>query len=343
MNARSDKIKVLIVDDSPMFRKLINQALSTDPGIEVIGMAADPSDARSCIMEQRPDVITCDVEMPVMDGIAFVRWLIPQLFIPVVMVSSVSDKVFDAMEAGAVDFVVKPNQLKRGIGESFESDLIRKVKAASNASATLKPIESAERVTAKKNIQMHAEAVIAIGASTGGTEAIFQVLKHLPSSVPGIVVVQHIPPVFSKMFAERLNNQTALKVKEAVTGDRVEPGVALVAPGDRHMRIRNRAGLYTVECFLGEKVNGHCPSVDVLFDSVAKEIGENAVGILLTGMGSDGAKGLLNMRKHGGKTIGQDRATSVVYGMPAAAYNIGGVEVQAPIQDIPKELLNIFR
>lgn len=185
--------------------------------------------------------------------------------------------------------------------------------------------------------------IIAIGASTGGTEAIYNILRLLPPLVPGIVIVQHIPPVFSKMFAERLNNQTSLKVKEAVNGDYVEVGKVLIAPGDRHMRIKKVGKRYQVECFQGDKVNGHCPSVDVLFESVAKEAGSNAVGIILTGMGYDGAKGLLSMRRKGSRTIGQDQASSVVYGMPKAAFDIGAVEIQASLEDIPHVLSQLLR
>jgi len=342
MTGAQRRIKVLIIDDSPMFRRVIEQAIYADPGIEVIATAQDPAEARLRIMEQKPDVITCDVEMPVLDGISFVRWLLPQLFVPVVMVSSVSDKVFDAMAAGAVDFVVKPNQLPKDATDSFGADLIRKIKAAACASATLRPIEEAAPAVQKRNLRIPAEAVIAIGASTGGTEAVFSVLKHLPASTPGIAIVQHIPPEFSRMFAVRLDSQTALSVKEAVTGDRLVPGTVLVAPGDRHMRLRKRGGVYSVECFSGEKVNGHCPSVDVLFNSVAAEAGSNAVGVILTGMGTDGAKGLLNIRRSGGHTIGQDQASSIVYGMPQAAYNAGAVEVQASLQSIPREILRVF-
>lgn len=185
--------------------------------------------------------------------------------------------------------------------------------------------------------------IIAIGASTGGTEAIYNILRLLPPDVPGIVVVQHIPPVFSRMFAERLNNQTPLKVKEAVSGDYVDTGRVLIAPGDQHMRIKKVGKRYQVECFHGDKVNGHCPSVDVLFESVASEAGRNAVGILLTGMGYDGAKGLLTIRRKGGRTIGQDKASSVVYGMPRVAFDIGAVEIQKALEDIPHALSQLFR
>jgi two-component system chemotaxis response regulator CheB len=184
--------------------------------------------------------------------------------------------------------------------------------------------------------------IIAIGASTGGTEAIYSILSSLPPTVPGIVVVQHIPPVFSRMYAERLDSQTSLKVKEAENGDYADPGSVLIAPGDRHMKIRKIGNRYQVECFSGDKVNGHCPSVDVLFESVAKEAGGCAVGIILTGMGYDGAKGMLAMRRKGCRTIGQDEGSSIVYGMPKVAFDIGAVEIQAALRDIPKMLFDML-
>ncbi|MBE5966453.1 MAG: chemotaxis protein CheB [Lachnospiraceae bacterium] len=192
------------------------------------------------------------------------------------------------------------------------------------------------------NIIREEGSIIAIGASTGGTEAIYSILRSLPPTVPGIVIVQHIPPVFSRMFAERLNGQTSLQVKEAKTGDYADPGRVLIAPGDQHMRIKKVGKRYQVECFPGDKVNGHCPSVDVLFESAAKEAGKSAIGIILTGMGYDGAKGLLMMRRKGGRTIGQDEASSIVYGMPKAAFDIGAVGIQVALTNIPKVLSELL-
>jgi two-component system chemotaxis response regulator CheB len=188
----------------------------------------------------------------------------------------------------------------------------------------------------------HKGNIIAIGASTGGTEAIYTILSALPPTIPGIVIVQHIPPVFSRMYAERLDAQTSLRVKEAETGDTVEPGKVLIAPGDRHMKVRKIGNRYQAECFFGDKVNGHCPSVDILFESVAEAAGAYAIGILLTGMGKDGANGLMSMRRRGGRTIGQDEATSVVYGMPKAAFEIGAVEIQAALENIPGILTKLL-
>jgi two-component system chemotaxis response regulator CheB len=225
--------------------------------------------------------------------------------------------------------------------EFFIEDLIHKIKIASKAtiSANSSRMSNDEvQKTLSANINVSANKVIAIGASTGGTEAIYQVIKALPPTIPGIVITQHIPPVFSKMFADRLNNTTALSVKEAQTGDYIKPGCVLVAPGDLHMKIVRAGNNFRVECFRGEKVNGHCPSVDILFDSVAKEAGSQGIGIILTGMGYDGAKGLLAMKRKGARTIGQDKDTSVVYGMPRIAYELGAVEKQAALGNIPKLL-----
>lgn len=332
------KIRVLVVDDSRVSRELISRGISSDPQIEVAAVAGDPFEARDKIIETRPDVITCDVEMPKMNGIEFVRRLLPQYFVPVIMVSSVSKAVFEAMEAGAVDFVVKPDQTPKGT-ETLIRDLIAKIKTASTVKA---PQRRPERASITGNMTQDASCLIAIGASTGGTEAIYSILSSLPPTIPGIVIVQHIPPVFSRMFAERLDNQTALHVKEAETGDYVDPGKVLIAPGDKHMRIKKVGKRYQVECFQGEKVNGHCPSVDVLFESVAKAAGACAVGVLLTGMGYDGAKGLLAMRRQGARTIGQDEASSVVYGMPKVAYDLGAVETQTALGQIPQVLSKLL-
>jgi len=336
------KIRVLIVDDSPFFRQTIATAISSDPLIEIVAVASNPSEARDRIVETNPDVITCDVEMPVMNGIEFLRWLLPQHFVPVIMVSSVSDKVFDAMNAGAVDFVVKPDQHSFQNPETFGSDLIRKIKTASTVKlGSLKAQHTAGSIP-QGQVKDSSDRIIVIGASTGGTEAIFNILKVLPNTVPGIAIVQHIPPIFSKMFAERLNDQTALTVKEAETGLWPGRGNVVIAPGDMHMKIKKVGGIFQIECFRGEKINGHCPSVDVLFESAARDAGNRVIGILLTGMGYDGAKGLLNIRRKGGRTIGQDETSSIVYGMPKVAQGIGAVEIQASLIDIPKILMNLL-
>ncbi|MDX9871223.1 MAG: chemotaxis response regulator protein-glutamate methylesterase [Clostridia bacterium] len=334
------KIRVLVVDDSPVSREMIARGIPADPLIEVAATAKDPFEARDKILEVHPDVITCDVEMPQMNGVEFIRQLLPQYYIPVIVVSAVSDAVFTALEAGAVDFVVKPGTHAPQDMDRFIQDLTQKIKAASRAKA---PLFKPERAPGgKAGNSGRGSDLIAIGASTGGTEAIYSILHALTPEVPGIVIVQHIPPLFSRMFAERLDAQTPLRVKEARSGDYVEPGKALIAPGDRHVKIKKIGGRYQVECFEGNKVNGHCPSVDVLFESVAQETGSRAIGIILTGMGYDGAKGLLSMRRKGCRTIGQDEASAVVYGMPKVAYDIGAVEIQTSIENIPRKIFELL-
>lgn len=335
------KIRVLIVDDSILFREVLMRGLSSDPEIEVVATAGDPYDARDKIISAKPDVMTCDVEMPKMSGIEFIKKLMPQYPLPIIVVSSTSGTVFDAMNAGAIDFVGKPDLSSVHNVENFINDLIMKIKIASNAK-----VHDVSMDIPTKNIVGNEIAgrgkIIAIGASTGGTEAIFSVLKNLPVDIPGIVIVQHIPPNFSRMFAERLNVQTKLNVKEAKTGDYLERGQVLIAPGDKHMIIRRVGDRYKVECFEGEKVNGHCPSVDVLFESVAKEAGKNAIGVILTGMGYDGAKGLMVMRKNGARTLGQDEKTCVVYGMPKVAFNIGAVERQTALDNMAYSIYSML-
>ncbi len=334
------RIKVLVVDDSLVFREILLRGISSDPNIEVVATANDPFDARDKIIKYAPDVMTCDVEMPLMNGIEFIRRLMPQYPLPVIVVSTMNNSVFDALNAGAVDFVGKPDVKSLKDVENFINEMIAKVKAASKAKVLNVRKESLYRI--RCNIDNGTNRIIAIGASTGGTEAIYNVLKSLPENVPGIVIVQHIPSGFSRMFADRLNNSTKLRVKEAQTGDYVKKGHVLIAPGDKHMRIRKSADSYRVECFEGEKVNGHRPSVDILFESVAKEAGKNAIGLILTGMGYDGAKGLLSMKRKGARTIGQDEKSSVVYGMPKVAYDIGAVEKQVSLDRIPQLLYSML-
>ncbi len=335
------KIRVLIVDDSLVFREVISRGISTDPTIEVVAKAIDPFDARDKILDYNPDVMTCDIEMPKMNGIEFIRRLIPQYPLPVVVVSSVSEAVFEAMKAGAVDFITKPDVQSAKEVEAFINELIVKIKIASKAKVSNTREASSTKVVGHEGI-LGEDKIIAIGASTGGTEAIFSIIKALSPQIPGILVAQHIPPIFSKMFADRLNDTTQLKAKEAQTGDYVDQGSVLIAPGGQHMRLKKVGERFKVECFEGEKVNGHCPSVDVLFESVAKEAGNRAIGIILTGMGYDGAKGLLSMRRKGARTIGQDERSSVVYGMPKVAFEIGAVEKQTSLENIPKVIFSVL-
>lgn len=330
-------IRVLIVEDSIVFRELLVQNLKRDPAIEVVGTAKDPFEARDAILACKPDVMTLDVELPRMSGIEFLRKLMPQYPLPVVVISSLSDKVFDALNAGAVDFVAKPAVSSRTQLEDFiRNELLVKIKIASTAK--ISNIKKTVMAQEQQHLNVKGQdLVVAIGASTGGTEAIFDVVKNYGTDIPGIVVVQHMPPGFTKMYAKRLNDQCRIRAKEAETGDKVLPGTLLLAPGgDRHMHLVKVNGVYQVEVKGGPRVNGHCPSVDVLFESVAKVAGPKAVGIILTGMGGDGAKGLLQMRKAGARTIGQDESTCVVYGMPKVAYDLGAVEHQEKLSDIAR-------
>lgn len=337
------KIRVLVVEDSLMFRDLLVKNLNADPGIEVVATANDPFEARDAIIEYKPDVMTLDIELPRMNGIEFLKKLMPQYPIPVVMISSLSDKVFDAMSAGAVDFVAKPmNATKEQLETFMRHDLAVKVKIASIAklgSFKKAPLEMPGQ-TLGQNV---GDKIIAIGASTGGTEAIENVIREFRSDIPGVVVVQHMPPGFTQMYAKRLNEQCNVMVKEAKTGDIVTRGQVLIAPGgEAHMQVVKINGNYQVVIRKAPRVNGHCPSVDVLFQSVAKAAGKNAVGIILTGMGADGAKGLLAMRDAGARTIGQDESTCVVYGMPKVAYDIRAVEYQEKLPDIAKRTYMIL-
>lgn len=330
------EIRVLVVDDSLFMREFIASELSKDTGIVVVGKASDPYEARDKIIELSPDVMTLDIQMPKMNGIEFLKRLMPQYPLPVVVVSSVDGAVFDAMNAGAVDFITKSNLRDERDKQRFVSEMVLKIKIASIAKVgKYKHIEEHKTGTTRAAGRIEGEAVIAIGASTGGTEAIYSILKELGNDLPGIVIVQHMPPVFTKLYADRLNNSCSMEVSESKNGDDVKPGSVLIAQGGQHMQLLRRAGGLYVECREGEKVSGHCPSVDVLFDSVAKIKGINSLGIILTGMGSDGAKGLLAMKKSGACTIGQDKQSSIVYGMPEVAYSIGAVDFQMPLSEIP--------
>lgn len=337
------KIKVLIVEDSLLFQRLLADNLSKDPMIEVIAVAKDPYEARDQIIKQKPDVMTLDLEMPRMGGLEFLRKLMPQVPIPTVVITSLSDKVFDAIRAGAVDFVAKPSGKDRSQIESFiQHELATKVKIASTVKVDkLKKAKPEYRHT-RSLAPGSNNKVIAIGASTGGTEAIFDVISKFELDIPGVVVVQHMPPGFTDMYAKRLNNQCKVVVKEAEDGDKVVPGQVLIAPGDKHMRLKKVAGSYMVECKTGEKVSGHCPSVDVLFQSVAETAGKDAIGVILTGMGRDGAAGMLQMKEAGALTVGQDQASCVVYGMPKEAFNCGAVMYQENLDNIADRVYRLL-
>ena len=332
------KIKVLVVEDSMFFRELLVKNLNTDPALEVVASARDPFEARDMIVQYKPDVMTLDIEMPKMSGIEFLRKLMPQYPMPVVMISSLSDKVFDALNAGAVDFVAKPALTDRKKLEEFiGKELPAKIKVA--AAANLGNIKRSTVPTLAEQLTSdNKDFVLAIGASTGGTEAITAILKEFGPDIPGTVIVQHMPAGFTGMYASRLNDQCRVVVKEAKHGDKLMPGQVLIAPGgDCQMKVIKVRGCYQVDIQPGPKVSGHCPSVDVLFESVAQSAKNKALGIILTGMGGDGAKGLLEMRKAGARTIGQDESTCVVYGMPKVAFDIGAVEYQEKLSDIAKK------
>ncbi len=344
-------VRVLIIDDSALVRQILSQGLATDPAIEVVGAAQDPYVARDLIVKTQPTVLTLDVEMPRMDGIEFLRRLMPQYPLPVVMVSSLTDRgaqiTLDALEAGAIDFVTKPTSNVASRLNNMIRELCEKVKMAAQVDVSYRkgqaiaaPRKSSTFVS--RSLAKSTHKVVAIGASTGGTEALRKVATQFPSSMPGVVVVQHMPAGFTKMFAQRLNDESPMEVKEAETGDQVSPGKILIAPGERQMKVIRSGGIYRVECEPGEKVCGHCPSVEVLFQSVAKDVGANAIGVMLTGMGSDGADGMLLMRQQGARTLAQDEKTSVVFGMPKVAFERGGAERLVPIDKIPSAIFELL-
>lgn len=343
-------IRVLIVDDSATAREVLSNALKKDREIEIIGTAPDAYVARDKIVSLKPDVICLDVEMPRMDGITFLKKIMKYMPVPVLMVSSLTQKgasvTFDALEAGAIDYVAKPHQnIYDGI-DDIEKELIAKVKmvASSNLKARIsKRISSSElNIEKKYSLANTTNKIIAIGASTGGTVALTELIQGLPRDIPGIVIVQHMPAGFTESFAKRLNEISKVEVSEAKDGDVISKGKVLIAPGDYHMVIRREGGQYRVKLGTGDKVSGHRPSVDVLFNSVSKYAASNAIGVLLTGMGSDGAKGLLQMRNSGAHTIGQDEKSCVVYGMPKVANDIGAVEVQVSLEKINEKIISLL-
>lgn len=345
------KIRVLIVDDSALVRNILSQGLALDPAIEVVGTASDPYIARDRILELEPDVLTLDVEMPRMDGVAFLRKLMPQYPIPVVMVSSLTQRgkqiTMEALDAGAVDFVAKPTSNVTAGLNSMLMELRTKVKIASGANVSHwkgKRSDPSVAGTVGKSTALaeSTDKVIAIGASTGGTEAIRRVLEGFPATTPGTVIVQHMPSGFTKMFADRLNQLCAMQVKEAEQGDRVRTGLVLIAPGGVQFEVVRSGGFYVVRLGGPEKVSGHCPSVDVMMHSVAKHVGANAIGAMLTGMGSDGADGMLAMQQAGARCIAQDEASSVVFGMPRVAYEKGGAQSLVPLDHIAPSLLKLL-
>jgi two-component system, chemotaxis family, protein-glutamate methylesterase/glutaminase len=355
------RIRVLIVDDSALVRQMLTDMLARDPGIEVVGVAGDAHIAREKIKQLNPDVLTLDVEMPKMDGLTFLRNLMRLRPMPVVMVSSLTERgadvTLDALAMGAVDYLSKPKiDIAATLGD-YTDELIEKIRAAAKASVraldTRRPAPASPaqggvpprfsadavlpRVPAPTRMRT-TDRLIAIGASTGGTEAIKHVLMGLPPDSPGVVIAQHIPKAFSTPFARRMNDCCQMTVYEAENGQQIMAGHVYIAPGDRHLLVERDGARYVIRLDDGTPVNRHKPSVDVLFRSVAQSAGRNAIGALLTGMGKDGARGLLEMREAGSPTLAQDEATSVVWGMPGEAVALGAAEQVLPLEEIAAAL-----
>ena len=345
-------IKVLVVDDSALIRALLKEIIQADPELELVGQAPDAYVARDLIKQLSPDVLTLDVEMPRMDGLTFLEKLMRGRPMPVVMISSLteqgSEATFRAMELGAVDFVAKPKLGIREGMQAYAEEICYKIKAASLARLIprpvqpVMPVDDVPRSGVPRPI-IGTEKLIAIGASTGGTEAIKDVLLGLPADSPGIVITQHMPPGFTRSFAERLNRMTRLNVVEAKGGERILPGHAFLAPGDKHLLVERSGANYVTRLSDAEPVRRHKPAVDPMFHSVAQCAGRNVIACLLTGMGKDGAQGMLEIRQAGGYTVAQNEATCVVYGMPREAVAIGGAEDILPLGEIAEALLQQAR
>ena len=339
-------IRVLVIDDSAVVRRIFTQELSRDPGIEVVGAAPDPYIGRDKIVELKPDVVTLDIEMPRMDGITFLRKLMRHHPMPVIIVSSLTPKggdlALEALDAGAVEVMCKPGAAYT-VGD-MTVQLIDKIKAAARVKVSKRDDGSqagAAAAPARLAMTRTTNKVLAIGASTGGTQALQHVLTAMPANAPGIVIVQHMPEHFTRSFADRLNELCAIEVKEAQNNDAVVPGRALIAPGNYHMLLHRSGARYYVRVKQGPLVNRHRPSVDMLFKSAAQFAGANAVGTIMTGMGDDGARGLLEMKEAGAQTIAQDEKTSVVFGMPKVAVELGAVDHVIPLDQIARLLLKL--
>lgn len=359
MEGQTGKIKVVIVDDSALIRGLLSEIINGQPDMQAVGAAPDPLAAREMIRALNPDVITLDVEMPRMDGITFLENLMRLRPMPVVMVSSLTQRGADvtlrALELGAVDFVAKPKVDVAGSLVEYTDELIAKIKMAAGARVSARtsaprapmqvdPRRSADAVlpvSSAKRVLRTTDRIIAIGASTGGTEAIRELLEVMPPDAPAIVISQHIPAAFSKPFAERMNRSSAMAVCEAQDGQYILPGHVYIAPGDQHLLIERDGARYRCKLSNGPHVNRHRPSVDVMFRSVAQNVGPNATGVILTGMGDDGARGLKEMMDAGAPTVAQDEATSVVWGMPGAAVKLGAAQYVLPLQKIAAEVLEL--
>jgi two-component system chemotaxis response regulator CheB len=335
------KRRVLIVDDSKTIRDILTRIFSEDARLEVVGAVEKPSLVFDAIDRLKPDVITLDVHMPEMDGVTLLKQLMPRYRLPVVMVTSIRMEdgpvVLNALEIGAVDYIQKPSlpelqqQAPMIRDKIFEASKSRVDLA--KVSMSMKPAEKLQNLTPHSKLP-----IVCIGSSTGGTEALRALFSHFPEKIPPVVVVQHIPPVFSQAFAERLNEEFPFEVKEAADGDEVKFGRILIAPGAKQMRLKEESGVLRVQLTDDAPVNRFKPSVDYLFDSAAQILRKRAVGVILTGMGADGAKGLLRMKEAGARTVGQDEATSVVYGMPRVAHEIGAVDIQKPLHQIASQI-----
>ena len=339
-------VRVLVVDDSAVVRKVFTEELSRDPGIEVVGTAPDPFVARDKIVRLKPQVVTLDVEMPRMDGITFLRKLMLHHPLPVIVVSSLTEKggvlALEALEAGAVEVMCKPGA-SYSVGD-MSVDLIEKIKAASKVN--LKQLNNHNGSPKARAVAVEPMAlsrttnkIIAMGASTGGTEALRAVIERFPPNAPGTLVVQHMPEHFTRSFAERLNALSAVEVKEAEAGEAVVPGKVLIAPGNYHLLLQRSGALYLAQVKQGPLVCRHRPSVEVLFNSVARNAGRNAIGVILTGMGADGAKGMVQMKEKGAPTIAQDEQSCVVFGMPKAAIGLGAVNHIESLEKIAERVL----
>ncbi len=351
-----DKVRILIIDDSAVMRKFLSDIMEESGWIEVVGTAMDPYIAAGKIPKLQPDVVTLDIEMPRMDGLTFLSKLMIASPMPVLMVSTLTEKgareTLKALELGAVDFVTKPNLQEEDSRKEFAEDLLEKIRAASRSRVSNKPVRtklevekkfSADVILKKKKVDprekgVRSEKIIAIGASTGGTEVIGQILTSLNEDLPGIVIAQHMPEKFTEAFANRVNNSSSLLVKEAVSGERLFRGMAVIAPGGKHMLVKADGNSYRVEINDGPPVNRHKPSVDVLFRSVSQVAGKYSLGIICTGMGSDGAAGITEMRESGARTVGQNEQSSVVYGMPREAKLMGGIDLETDVQGIINEI-----
>ncbi len=339
----STKIKVLCVDDSALIRDLLTEIINSQSDMEVVAVASDPIMARDLIKQHNPDVLTLDVEMPRMDGLDFLERLMRLRPMPVLMVSSLtqagSEVTLRALELGALDFVAKPSiGIRRGM-MGYTEEISEKIRAAAHSRPRQAPRRRDAPTPRLKAPMISSEKLLIIGASTGGTEAIRQVLEPLPASSPGILITQHMPGGFTRSFADRLNRLSQVTVQEAKEGDRVLPGHAYIAPGDQHLRLTRSGANYVVRLDDGPPVNRHRPSVDVLFHSAAQNAGRNAIGVLLTGMGKDGAAGLLEMRNAGAPTIAQDEASCVVFGMPREAIALGAACEVVPLDEIAPRMM----